>query len=316
MVAYNHIPVMLNEVIHYLNCRPGKIYADCTLGGAGHTRAVLEKIMPDGFLIGLDQDNDAIHHAEEILEPYHEKIRLFHSNYIYLPDILSQLNICGVDGILLDLGLSLHHLEASGRGFSFKRDEPLDMRMNTESEMTAEYLINNTDQEGLQKIFKEYGEERWAGRIARKIVTVRKNKKIASSKELAQIVCEAIPKKGGNQKIHPATRVFMAIRIAVNKELERLDRFMKNVADLLNPGGRLCILSFHSLEDRIVKHRIKALEKGCICPPPRAGIALPCSCNRKPTMRILTKKPVCPTEAEIAINPMSRSTKLRASERI
>lgn len=319
-IPYRHISVMKAEVLHYLNCRPGKIYADCTLGGSGHASAVLEKIMPEGLLIGMDQDMDAVENAKKILEPYTSNVRIFHSNFIYLSDILLQLNIKGADGILLDLGLSLYQIEGSGRGFSFRRDEPLDMRMDTDSEMTAGDLINGMDAGELEKIFRDYGEERWARRIARKIVIIRKQKAITSSSQLAQIVCDAIPSRpkygtpGHSQscKRHPATRVFMAIRIAVNRELERLDAFMEQAVNLLNPGGRLCVLSFHSLEDRIVKHRMKALEKGCICPPNFPQ----CVCKRKGTVRVLTRKAQTPAEDEILANPMARSTKLRAVEKL
>ncbi|OEU68293.1 MAG: 16S rRNA (cytosine(1402)-N(4))-methyltransferase [Desulfobacterales bacterium PC51MH44] len=312
-MPYKHIPVMLSEVIYYLNCGPGKIYVDCTLGGSGHARAICKKIFPDGVLIGIDQDIDAIKNAKKVLKPFELTIHFLHDNFINLPELLQQLKIAAVDGILLDLGISLHQFEASGRGFSFKKEEPLDMRMNQSSSTKAEELINTLEEKSLRRIFQEYGEERWAGQIAKKIVKQRQRKAIRSSTQLAQIVCDAVPKRAlFDQKIHPATRVFMALRIAVNKELERLDLFMQNVADLLNPKGRLCVLSFHSLEDRIVKHRIRALEKACVCPP-----AFPkCVCNQRMVVRSLTKKVVRPTEDEIAINPMARSAKLRAAEKI
>jgi len=313
MVPFKHIPVMLPQALCYLNCIPGKIYVDCTLGGSGHARAICKKITPGGFFIGIDQDIDAVRNAKKVLTPFDVTIHLFHDNFIYLPELLQQLKIDAVDGILLDLGISLHQLESSGRGFSFNKDEPLDMRMNITSGTTAGDLINGMEEKNLKKIFYNFGEERWAGKIAKRIVTQRRRKPIRSSRELAQIVCDAVPKKVSyKQKIHPATRTFMALRIAVNKELEMLDGFMENVADLLNPNGRLCVLSFHSLEDRIVKHRMKALEKGCICPP-----GLPeCACNKKSLVRILTKKIVRPTEDEVANNPMARSAKLRAVEKI
>jgi 16S rRNA (cytosine1402-N4)-methyltransferase len=307
-----HIPVMISEVLHYLDCKPGKIYVDGTLGGAGHARAICSKISPGGVFIGIDQDIDAIKNAKNVLESFNITIRLFHGNFINLPEFLRQLNIKAVDGILLDLGISLHQIESSGRGFSFLRDEPLDMRMNKMSGITAEDLINTLDEKNLKKIFREYGEERWAGQIAKKIAASRKQKAIKSSRQLAQIVCDAVPKSSFHQKIHPATRVFMAIRIAVNRELEMLDVFMENVADLLNPKARLCVLSFHSLEDRIVKHRLKTLEKGCVCPSDFPE----CVCNQKPILRLLTKRVVRPSIEEIERNPMARSTKLRAAERI
>ena len=312
-MPFKHIPVMLPQVLHYLNCKQGKIYVDCTLGGSGHARAICEKIVPDGVLIGIDQDIDAIQNATKVLKQFDLSIHLFHENFVHLPELLRQLRIAAVDGILLDLGISLHQLESSGRGFSYNKEEPLDMRMNIEASTKAEDLINSMEEKSLRNIFQEYGEERWAGQIARKIVKQRQRKAIRSSAELAQIICDAVPKKASfNQKIHPATRVFMALRIAVNRELERLDLFMENVADLLNPKGRLCVLSFHSLEDRIVKHRIKALEKTCVCPPDFPK----CVCTQKKIVRSLTKKVVRPTKDEIEINPMARSSKLRAFEKI
>ena len=312
-MSYRHIPAMPKEVEYYLNCRPGKICVDGTLGGCGHARKICENILPNGLLIGIDQDMDAITNAEKILASYTSNIRLFNDNFIHLPDILSQLNIAAVDGILLDLGISLHQIENSGRGFSFRADEPLDMRMNKQSGQTAERLINNLDRENLRDLFRDYGEERWAKQIAYKIVTARKQQKIRTSKQLAQIVIDAIPGHAlSKQKIHPATRVFMALRIAVNRELERLNTFMEQAANLLNPGGRLCVLSFHSLEDRIVKQRLKALEKGCTCPP-----RLPlCICGQKAQVRILTKKVVRPSKEEVSANPMARSTRLRAAEKL
>jgi 16S rRNA (cytosine1402-N4)-methyltransferase len=312
-MTYRHVSVMRNEVAHYLDCRPGKIYADCTLGGSGHAGEICKKISPHGILIGMDHDKDAIDNARQVLKPYANNIHLFHRNYIHLPDALSQLNIKAVDGILLDLGLSLHQLEASGRGFSFLRDEPLDMRMDMDTITTAEEIINSMEERDLAGIFFKFGEERWARAIAKQVVRERKQRPIRSSARLAEIVSSTIPKKvSAKQRIHPATRVFMALRIAVNKELERLETFLKNVADLLNPGGRICILSFHSLEDRIVKHGIRALEKSCTCPP-----AFPqCVCNIKPKLRSLARKAVRPTREEIEANPMARSTKLRAAEKL
>jgi 16S rRNA (cytosine1402-N4)-methyltransferase len=273
---------MPKEVVYYLNCRPGKIFVDGTIGGCGHAGKICEKILPDGLLIGIDQDMDAISNAERVLGPY-------------------------------DLGVSLHQIENSGRGFSFRKDESLDMRMDRQSRQTAESLINNLAREDLRNLFKDYGEERWAKQIAHKIVKVRKQKKIRTSQQLTQIIIDAIPGHVlSKQKIHPATRVFMALRIAVNQELERLKTFMEQVADFLNPGGRLCVLSFHSLEDRIVKQHLKALEKGCSCPP-----QLPmCVCGQNPQISILTKKVVRPTTEEVIANPRARSTRLRAAQKL
>jgi len=312
-MQYNHIPAMPVEVASYLNCRPGKVYVDCTLGGCGHAIEICRKIVPDGLLIGIDQDMAAIKNAKKKLRRYERSVRLFNDNFTNLKTVLSHLNIASADGILLDLGLSLYQLESSGRGFSFKTNEPLDMRMNIKSDITAEQIINKASEESLRNIFSDYGEERRAKQIARKIVKTRKDKPIKTSGQLAGIVVGPAKKgKSAYQKIHPATKVFMALRIAVNRELESLESFMENVADYLNPGGRLCVLSFHSLEDRIVKRRIKTLEKGCICPPQFPK----CVCNKKSVLRSLTKKVVRPTEKEIAKNPMARSARLRAAEKI
>jgi 16S rRNA (cytosine1402-N4)-methyltransferase len=312
-MPYDHVPVMPLEVERFLNCKPGKIIADCTLGGAGHAKAIVEKIVPDGLMIGIDQDADAIKNAKKILEPFSANISLFHDNFVNFPKILSELGIKAVDGILLDLGLSRHHIEKSGRGFSFRKDEPLDMRMDIRSGILAKDLVNKMDAKGLERIFFEFGEEKRTKQIVRSIVKQRAKKEIQSSKELARIVSDAIARRASKvSRIHPATRVFMALRIAVNKELEQLSLFMEGVADFLNPQGRLCVLSFHSLEDRIVKRRMKFFEKGCICPPDFPK----CICNKEKVFRILTKKVLRPTEKEVAVNPMARSTKLRVAERI
>jgi len=312
-MPYRHIPAMQREVLQYLNCRSGKTYVDGTLGGAGHARSILEKIGPRGLLIAIDQDIDAIENAEESLKAFKTKIRLFRGNFIQLPDALSQFGIDGVDGILLDLGLSLHQIKASGRGFSFQLDEPLDMRMNIETKETAADIINRAPEQALKKIFKSYGEERWSGKIAKKIVAERSREAIGTSKKLAEIVMAAVPRGAmQRQRIHPATRVFMALRIAVNKELERLEAFMDVASNLLNPTGRLCVISYHSLEDRIIKHRIRALEKGCQCP----GDFPQCVCGRERQVKNLTRKPIRPTAQEIEDNPMARSARLRAAEKL
>jgi 16S rRNA (cytosine1402-N4)-methyltransferase len=303
---------MTAEVLHFLNCQPGKVYVDGTLGGAGHARAILESSSPDGILIGCDQDADAIAHAHIFLAPYADRVRLVHENFIRLPEILSQLGFSGVDGVLLDLGVSLHHFEASGRGFSFLREEPLDMRMDLRSTETAADLIARLKEHDLKRIFLEYGEERFAARIARAVVAARRRQPIRTSGELARVVGSAVPQRGRG-RIHPATRVFMALRIAVNHELERLSEFLERLPGVLLPGGRVCILSFHSLEDRIVKQRLKALEvhRGDSTGP----LALP-SATTEGCLRILTRKVRRPQPEEVAENPMARSTKLRAAERV
>jgi 16S rRNA (cytosine1402-N4)-methyltransferase len=311
-MQFHHVPAMPTETVDYLNCRPGKIYVDCTLGGSGHAWRICEKIQPNGILIGIDQDVDATNHARRALRSCQATVHIVHANFVQLPNILSQFEVAAADGILLDLGLSLHQIEVSGRGFSFRKDEPLDMRMNANSKLTAADIVHQEGEKSLIKIFKEYGEERWARRIARQIIVKRKKHRIRTSRQLAGIVMSAVPQGARRQKIHPATRIFMALRIAVNRELEHLETFLDFAADYLNPGGRLCVLSFHSLEDRIVKRRFRALAKGCTCPPNFPQ----CVCKAKPSVRILTRKVVRPMPKEIESNPMARSTRLRALEKI
>lgn len=302
---------MRPEVLEYLNCRPGKIYVDGTLGGAGHARDILERSAPDGLLIGLDQDADAIANARIVLADQADRVRLFHINFAHLHEVLGQLGLAGVDGVLLDLGISLHHLQGSGRGFSFLRDEPLDMRMDTRLAQTAADLVNGLKEDELRRIFQEFGEERWAGRIARHLSHARRRQSIRTSAELGRLVCAAVP-GSGRYRIHPATRVFMALRIAVNNELQHLAELLDRIPVLLNPGGRVCILSFHSLEDRIVKQHFKAMEKRVRRDPWQAGAAG----EPEGALKILTRKVVRPGADEIASNPMARSTKLRAAERV
>lgn len=311
-MQFVHIPVMVKEVIDYLDCSSGKTYVDGTFGAGGHAQALLQAMGPDGFLIGIDRDPVAITRAQEFFRQSTLNIDIFHDNFVHLPKILSRLGITGVDGILLDLGLSLHQLKQSGRGFSFLGDEPLDMRMNPSEGEPAEVLVNGLPEEALASLIRQYGEERWAGRIAKSIVLERKRRPVKSSLHLAQIVRTAIPAKYRPRRIHPATRTFQAFRIAVNHELDSLQAFLEEAIDLLNPGGRLCILSYHSLEDRIVKERFKRFERGCDCPPHFPM----CVCGKRPRARILTKRPVCPDSAEVRANAMARSAKLRALERL
>lgn len=309
----SHISVMTREVLFYLQCSPGKIIADCTLGGAGHAGAIAEKITPGGLLIGIDRDEGAVYNARRTLAGYGDAVHMIHGNFTGLPRYLADLDIAGVDGIVADLGISLDQLESGGRGFSFKKKEPLDMRMNPHEGIPAAHLVNTLKENELIRIFREYGEERWAKRIAGKIVFRRKTREIVTSAELADIVFEAVPKQGaGHFRIHPATRVFMALRIAVNRELENIAALMDTAAACLKPGGRICVISFHSLEDRIVKQRMKAMAKGCVCPP-----KLPvCQCDHRPQLRILTRRAVRPEPDEVARNPMSRSAVLRAAEKL
>ncbi len=308
---HRHVPVMMEQVLSYLDPQPGKIIADGTLGGSGHAKRIMENLLPDGLLIGLDKDIRSIANAKTVLGPYLSRVRLFRESFDNLPDVLLQLNITAVDGILLDLGLSSDQLESGNRGFSFQSDEPLDMRMDVREEQTAADLVNTLSESELAGILRKYGEEPLAKKISRRIVSERNRQPIQTSRELARIV-EKVKHKPGKSRIHPATQVFMALRIAVNKELETLKSFMTKAPGILKKGGRLCILSFHSLEDRIVKQEMKQQEKSCICP---AGFPV-CTCNKKPLIKILTRKVVRPTEDEIRENPRSRSTKLRAAEKI
>lgn len=311
-MAYRHVPVMRREVLAYLDCRPGKTVVDGTLGGAGHARDICERIAPDGRLIGIDQDPEAIANARIVLAPFAERVHLVQENFANTAKVLSGLGIAGVDGILLDLGLSLNQIENSGRGFSFQREEPLDMRMDPRLEESAADLVNRLDERQLAEIFHHFGEERHARGISRRLVAERRRGPIRTSAELARIVGAGQPRgKSGGRRIHPATRVFMALRIAVNRELERLEAFFDALPDILNPGGRVCILAFHSLEDRIVKQRLKALSQAPRHDPwpgePASGPG--------GILTVLTRKVVRPGPDEIAANPAARSTKLRAAER-
>jgi 16S rRNA (cytosine1402-N4)-methyltransferase len=304
---------MLEEAVALLACKPGQTVVDGTLGGCGHARKICEQITPGGMLVGVDQDPDAIAHARRTLPADQLRVHIVHGNFVDLSLILSQLGVDAVDGILIDIGLSRHQLDGSGRGFSFQRDEPLDMRMNIESDTTAADLVATLSERELAQAFSRFGEERWAGKIARHLVAARKQTPIATSGQLAQLVTEAVPAAAvRKQKIHPATRVFMALRIAVNRELEMLERFLDAAVALLNPAGRLVVLAFHSLEDRLVKHRFRQWADPCTCPP-----AFPqCTCGQKAKVRLLTRKVMRPTEAEIQRNPMARSTRLRAVEKL
>jgi 16S rRNA (cytosine1402-N4)-methyltransferase len=264
-------------------------------------------------LIGIDLDRDAIENAKGILKSNMDNVHLICGNFKDFPTFLRKLAIPSLDGILLDLGISLHQIHSSGRGFSFQQDEPLDMRMSTESETRAEDLVNNKGENDLSQIFKVYGEERWARRIAKRIVNERQRQRIQSTGRLVDIVSQAIPKRAlRTQRIHPATRVFMALRISVNQELESLESFLKIAADYLRPFGRLCVISFHSLEDRIVKKQMKEMGSDCTCPP-----QFPiCVCNHKKVGRVLTQKVIRPSEEEIKRNPMARSSRLRVMEKL
>ncbi|WP_092207049.1 16S rRNA (cytosine(1402)-N(4))-methyltransferase RsmH [Desulfoluna spongiiphila] len=310
---FKHISAMPREVMTALDPKPGATFVDGTLGGGGHSALIIDRIMPGGRFIGVDQDIDAIANARKRFADHGDSVTLVHDNFENIAAILQELGVGGVDGILVDIGLSQHQLEGSGRGFSFMRDEPLDMRMDDRGDTTAEDLVNTLPEKELADLIFKYGEERFSRGIARAIVKKRQESPITTTAELADIIRYAMPAKAvAKQKIHPATRSFQAIRIAVNRELDRLERFMDDFLELLNPGGRLCVLSFHSLEDRIVKQKMKGLATGCICPK-----SFPiCTCGNEPKVKLLTRKAVRPADDEVAENPMARSTRLRACEKL
>ena len=311
--AFEHKPVLLQEVLSYLNPLPGKTIIDCTLGGGGHSKAILERLMPGGRLVALDQDTDAITAAREVLKPLGEdNFIIIHSNFQKLKSVLEDADIDKVDGILYDLGVSSYQIDEAERGFSYQHDAPLDMRMDRSLSLTAADLVNQLSRAELNRIIFDYGEERWAKRIAEFIVSKREEQPIATTGQLVDVIKKAVPKGARKEGPHPAKRTFQALRIAVNKELEILAQSIEDGVQVLNNGGRLAVITFHSLEDRIVKRTFQKLAEGCICPK-----ELPlCVCNHRPVVKILTGKPVLPGEKELLDNPRSRSAKLRVAEKI
>jgi 16S rRNA (cytosine1402-N4)-methyltransferase len=307
-----HKPVMVAEVVESLRLRPGTVTVDGTVGGGGHAEAILLNTAPDGLLIGIDADGDALYAAEKRLAPFGKRAILVKGNFADMETILTEKNTGKVDGILLDLGVSSHQLDTAERGFSFAMDAPLDMRMDRDHGTRASDLVNTLPWEELATIIKNYGEERMAGRIARAIVRKRTQAPIRTTADLAGVVAGAFPPDAGRSRIHPATRTFQALRIAVNDELTSLRKAVADGVEWLKPGGRFSVISFHSLEDRIVKNAFRAGEKGCTCPPD-----LPvCACGEKPLLKVITRKPVTPGDEEIRDNPRARSAKLRTAERI
>jgi len=300
MVNSFHIPVLTQEILNYLNLKKGGVYIDCTLGGGGHSEAILENIYPHGFLIGIDQDIEAIETAKEELKSYIDKVKLVKDNFKNLEGILSGLKIETVSGIIFD-----HQLKKKERGFSFKEESHLDMRMDLTQEFNADILLNNYSEKDLAEIFEKYGEERFSRRIARLIVTERKKKAITTTKQLADLVIRSLPrtKKRHTWRIHPATRIFQAIRIEVNQELKALEKGLNQAIRVLEDKGRICVISYHSLEDRIVKHLFKEVE--------RVG-----KDQGDYGLKIITKKPIRPSSEEIRENPKARSAKLRVAEKI
>ena len=308
-MSFEHRPVLLNEVIEGLNIRPDGIYADGTLGGAGHSSEILKRLSDKGRLIGIDQDEDAIEAATDRIGR-DERVSIVRNNYSELPAVLQELHIDKVDGILLDIGVSSHQLDTADRGFSYKSDAPLDMRMDQRQRITAADIVNGYDERELYRIIRDYGEEKFAQNIAKHIVQARAEKPIETTFELNEIIKISIPARM-RQDGHPSKRTFQAIRIECNRELEVLRDSIDAMIDLLNPGGRLAIITFHSLEDRIVKNAFKTAENPCICPPnfPR------CVCGRVSKGRTVGKKPVTATNEELEENSRSKSAKLRIFER-
>jgi 16S rRNA (cytosine1402-N4)-methyltransferase len=311
MNAPFHIPVMLREAVDLLDCKPGGVYVDGTLGGGGHAYEILQRTSPDGILVGIDCDNDAIESSRKRLQSFGNRSIVVNSNFVEMKSILEDLDIAQVDGILLDLGVSSHQLEEVERGFSFSKKAPLDMRMDRSRRRTAADIVNGSPEGELKNIIKKYGEEREAGRIARAIARQRKESPLETTTELAELIASAKRVKGGT-RIHPATKTFQALRIAVNEELQNLHKSLDDAVDLLGKEGRLSVISFHSLEDRIVKDFFRHGEKDCICPPDFPV----CRCNKVRTLKVLTRRPVTPGEDELKANPRARSAKLRAAVRI
>ncbi|NBG88513.1 16S rRNA (cytosine(1402)-N(4))-methyltransferase RsmH [Isachenkonia alkalipeptolytica] len=308
---YNHESVLLHECIQGLNIYENGIYVDGTLGGAGHSLEIVKKLRGEGLLIGVDQDQQALDNAKVKLQNYEEHVQLVHNNFRNIQEVLTELGINEIDGMLLDLGVSSHQLDTADRGFSYMQDAELDMRMDTNASLTAKTVVNRYSEEELHRIIKEYGEENWAKRIAKFIIEDRKEKEITRSEELVNIIKRAIPKKAREKGPHPAKRTFQAIRIEVNNELGIIEDTIKSVLPYLKTKGRLVIITFHSLEDRIVKNTYKELAKSCVCPP-----EFPiCNCDKRSEVKIITRKPVLPSEEELEQNPRSRSAKLRIMEK-
>ena len=311
MSDFYHVSVLLDECIEGLNIKPDGIYVDGTLGGAGHSSCIAAKLTT-GRLIGIDRDPVALKAAGERLKPFADRVTLVHSNFCEIKQVLQDLGIEGVDGILLDLGVSSPQLDDGARGFSYMADAPLDMRMNNEDPLTAHTVVNTWSQEELKRILYTYGEERYAPQIAAAICRRREERPIETTLELVDIIRSAMPAAALREKQHPAKRSFQAIRIAVNDELGSVEKVMRDAIPALNPGGRLAIITFHSLEDRIVKTGMADASKGCTCPPHFPV----CVCGKKPAGQLISRKPITSTEEELERNPRARSAKLRVCEKI
>lgn len=310
MSEFHHVSVLLDECIEGLNIKPDGIYVDGTLGGAGHSYHIAEKLTT-GRLIGIDRDPVALKAAGERLSPFADRVTLVHSNFCRMGQVLQELGISGVDGILLDLGVSSPQLDDGSRGFSYMTDAPLDMRMDNGDALSADTVVNTWSYEELKRILYDYGEERYAPAIAAAIVRKREISPIRTTLELVDVIRSAMPPAALRERQHPAKRTFQAIRIAVNDELNSVSKAMDAAIPCLNPGGRLAVITFHSLEDRIVKNAMAAAAKGCICPPEFPV----CVCGRKPQVTVLTRKPIVSGEEELERNPRARSAKLRICEK-
>lgn len=311
-MEFQHKSVLLQECIDALNIRPDGIYLDGTLGGAGHSSQIARRLTEGGRLIGVDRDRTALAAAKERLAPYADRVTLVHSNYAEIDAILDSLGIPAVDGMLFDLGVSSPQLDDASRGFSYMADAPLDMRMDKDDVLTAGEVVNTWPQGELRRILYDYGEERYAPQIAAAICRAREKAPIETTLELVDIIRSAMPAQALREKQHPAKRSFQAIRIAVNDELGAVSRMMQAAVGRLNPGGRLAVITFHSLEDRIVKSEMQQAARGCTCPPEFPV----CVCGKKPLVKLVTRKPIVSGPAELEENPRARSAKLRVAEKL
>ena len=311
MSEFTHRPVLLDECIEALNIRPEGIYLDGTLGRAGHSREIAKRLTT-GRLICVDRDEAALEAAQELLGPWMDKVTLVHSNFDRVDEILDALGIAGADGMLFDLGVSSPQLDDGERGFSYMADAPLDMRMDREEGLTAADVVNTWSREELKRILSQYGEERYAPQIAGAIVRRREERPIETTLELVEIIRGAMPARALKEKQHPAKRSFQAIRIAVNDELGSVERMLERAVPRLNKGGRLAVITFHSLEDRIVKTGLASFARGCTCPPDFPV----CVCGKTPDVRLVNKKPILPSQKELEENPRARSAKLRVAEKL
>ena len=311
-MEFIHIPVLLNQTIENLNINPVGVYVDCTLGGAGHSSELLKRMQPGGTLIGIDQDQNAINAAKLKLESYKDSVIYVKDNFKNLKSAITNSGFQKVDGILMDIGVSSHQLDEEGRGFSYMNDGPLDMRMDISRPVTAEIIVNGADFDELKHIIRDYGEEKWADRIAKFICQEREKYRISTTFQLVDIIKMAIPAAARREGGHPAKRTFQALRIAVNEELDVLETALYEAVEMLNTGGRLVVITFHSLEDRIVKNIFNQMERPCTCP---SEIPI-CVCGKKPQLKVLTRKPVTAEEEELKYNSRAKSAKLRAAERV